>query len=60
MRLAKLEITMLVASLVAHVEFQPSDAQGSKVTLELPLVHRNGHRMEKPKTPVYLRYQERQ
>ncbi|KAK7987045.1 hypothetical protein PG996_006349 [Apiospora saccharicola] len=59
MRLAKLEITMLMASLVAHFEFQPSDAQGSKTTGEFPLVHRNGHRMEKPKTPVYLRYKER-
>ncbi|EXU99416.1 cytochrome P450 [Metarhizium robertsii] len=60
MRLAKLEISMVIAHLLAHFEFEPSDGKGCKLREPLPLVDRNEYRLKKPKGTVYIRYRPRE
>lgn len=59
MRLAKLEITLIVAYFMARFDFELSDKQGNP-SKEMPqLPGRNEHTAKKSKVPVYLRYKPR-
>jgi len=59
MRLAKLEITLIAAYLMARFDFELSDKQGNPRS-EMPhLPGRNEHTVKKSKVPVYLRYKPR-
>jgi sterol 14-demethylase len=59
MRLAKLEITLIVAYFAAMFDFELCDREGN-ATAEMPkLPHRNEHSAQKSKVPVYLRYKPR-
>ncbi|KAI0006915.1 cytochrome P450 [Xylariaceae sp. FL0662B] len=60
MRLAKLEITMVMAHLLAGLQLEPSCEKGSKLTSAFPLVDRHGYRMTKPEVPIYVRYKARE
>ncbi|RYP80358.1 hypothetical protein DL769_002507 [Monosporascus sp. CRB-8-3] len=60
MRLAKLEITMVIAHLIAYFQLEPSDWEGSKLITAFPSVDRNGYRMKKSKVPMYVRYKVRE
>lgn len=60
MRLAKLEITMVMAHLLANLQIEPSDKKGYKLSGVFPSVDRNGYRMEKSRVPMYVRYKARE
>ncbi|KAK2593058.1 hypothetical protein QQS21_009266 [Conoideocrella luteorostrata] len=60
MRLAKLQITIVMVHLLSSFEFEPSDRKGSKSTCILPTVDRNTYRLDKPKVPILVRYKSRE
>ncbi len=59
MRLAKLEITLLVAYFITAFNFELSDKHGNLGPSKPQLPHRNEHTAVKSKVPVYLRYKPR-
>ncbi|KAI0552667.1 cytochrome P450 [Xylaria curta] len=59
MRLAKLEITMVITYLLAMFHIQPSDEDGCEFTGPFPAVDRNWYRIRKPDGPIYIRLQPR-
>jgi sterol 14-demethylase len=59
MRLAKLEITLIVAYFVSQFDFELSDKHGNPTSEPPRLPDRNEHTAQKAKVPVYLRYRPR-
>lgn len=59
MRLAKLEINLVLVHMLANFEWELSDKHGGRKVGEMPPVDRNLLRPEKPRMPVYIRYKSR-
>ncbi len=59
MRLAKLEISLLVAYFITTFDFELSDKHGNQSSGKPQLPHRNEHTAVKSRVPVYLRYKPR-
>lgn len=59
MRLAKLEITLMVAYFITTFDFELSDKDGNPSPGKPQLPNRNEHTVVKSKVPVYLRYKPR-
>ncbi|KAI1750669.1 cytochrome P450, partial [Xylaria castorea] len=55
-RVAQLEITMIIAHLLANFDFEIQDSSGLPSPQPPLLPDRNGHKICKPSTPVLLRY----
>ncbi|KAI0860526.1 cytochrome P450 [Xylaria cubensis] len=56
MRIAKLEINVIIVHLLANFELEISDKQGCSRLGTMPSVDRNMLRPEKPQIPIYVRY----
>jgi sterol 14-demethylase len=56
MRVAKLEITLIMAYFMAQFEWELADKHGNPSREMPPMPDRNEHSAQKPKVPVYLRY----
>ena len=60
MKLAKLEMVMMISHLVARFEFELSDRNGNPARDRTPpWLDRNEHTVRKAKVSVYLRYKRR-
>ncbi|KAI0003478.1 cytochrome P450 [Xylariaceae sp. FL0662B] len=59
MRLAKLEVNLIVVHLLANFEFELSDKKGRRNVGLMPFPDRNMLRPEKSRVPIYIRYKPR-
>ncbi|GAB1309802.1 Obtusifoliol 14-alpha demethylase [Madurella fahalii] len=59
MRLAKLEINLILVHMLANFDFELSDEQGRRKVGAMPRVDRNMLRPEKSHVPIYIRYKRR-
>lgn len=56
MRLAKLEINLVLVYMLANFQFELSDKQGRQRVGSIPSVDRNKLRPERSRMPIYIRY----
>ncbi|KAF3354516.1 hypothetical protein VdG1_07445 [Verticillium dahliae VDG1] len=59
MKIAKTEMTIVLAYFIAIFDFELSDKHGNKINREARQINRNAELAEKPRSHIHLRYRRR-